>query len=185
VNCSQARAMMAAYRELENRDVETIGLDIHLENCESCRQELARQMFVGDHLRALPKVEPLPDMHSKLMHALAKEQLEFIRRSPHGTVSTPQFLKPYLHEHAQSTQDSNLIAAFSTAETGPLPILHTKRKPRHRSHISQFAVLGLAAAFLMLLMMGGGNFIASPGAQQSARSKNDQCCKCHLSANYC
>ncbi|MGZ3625381.1 MAG: hypothetical protein ACXWPG_19510, partial [Ktedonobacteraceae bacterium] len=103
--------MMTAYRELENRDVENVGLDIHLENCESCRQELARQMFVGDQLRALPKVEPLPDMHSKLMHALAKEHLEFIRRSPHGTVTTPQFLKPYLHEHAQSTQDSNLIAA--------------------------------------------------------------------------
>ena len=34
MNCSQARAMMAAYRELENREVETIGLDIHLESCE-------------------------------------------------------------------------------------------------------------------------------------------------------
>jgi len=147
--------MMAAYRELENREVETIGLDIHLEQCESCRQELARQMFVGEQLRALPAVEPLPDMRSKLMHALAKEQLEFIRRSPIGKVTTPEFLKPYLHEHAQSTQASDLIAAFSTAETGPLPIIQTKRKPRYRSHMSQFAVLGLAAAFLMLLMMGG------------------------------
>ena len=155
MNCSEARAMMAAYRELNTREIETIGLDIHLESCESCRQELARQMFIGDQLRALPVVEPLPDMRSKLMHALAKEQLEFIRRSPHGTVTTPEFLKPYLHEHAQSAQTSNLIAAFSTAETGPLPILQTKRKPRHRSHMSQFAVLGLAAAFLMMLMMGG------------------------------
>ena len=146
---------MAAYRELENRDIETIGLDIHLEQCESCRQELASQLFVGEQLRALPTVEPLADMHSKLMHALAKEQLEFIRRSPIGTVNTPEFLKPYLHEHAQSTQASNHIAAFSTAETGPLPIIQTKRKPRHRSHMSQFAVLGMAAAFLMLLMMGG------------------------------
>jgi len=155
VNCSQARAMMAAYRELENREVETIGLDIHLEQCESCRQELAREMFVGEQLRALPVVKPLPDMHSKLMHTLAKEQLEFIRSSPAGMVITPEFLKPYLHEHAQLTQASDLIAAFSTAETGPLPILQTKRKPRYRSHMSQFAVLGLAAAFLMMLMMGG------------------------------
>ena len=97
--------MMAAYQELNNREVETIGLDIHLESCESCRQELARQMFVGDQLRAFPIVEPLPDMHSKLMHSLAKEQLAFIRRSPTGTVNTPEFLKPYLHEHAQSTQN--------------------------------------------------------------------------------
>ena len=147
--------MMTAYRELEKRDVETIGLDIHLESCESCRQELARQMFVGEQLRALPLVEPLPDMHSKLLHALAKEQLEFIRRSPLGTVTTPEFLKPFLHEHAQSTQASNLIAAFSTAETGPLPIIQSKRKPHHRSHMSQFAVLALAATFLMMLMMGG------------------------------
>jgi hypothetical protein len=155
VNCSQARAMMAAYREFENRDIETIGLDIHLEQCESCRLELASQMFVGEQLRALPAVEPLPDMHSKLMRALAKEQLEFIRRSPIGKVNTPEFLKPYLHEHVQSTQASDLIAAFSTAETGPLPIIQAKRKSRHRSHMSQFAVLGLAAAFLMMFMMGG------------------------------
>jgi len=155
VNCSQARAMMTAYRELGNREVETIELDIHLESCESCRQELSRHMFVGEQLRALPVVDPLPDMHSKLMHALAKEQLEFIRRSPPGTVTTPEFLKPYLHEHAQSTQASNSIAAFSTAETGPLPIIQSKRKPRHRSHMNQFAVLGLAAAFLMVLMMSG------------------------------
>ncbi len=163
MNCSQARAMMTAYRELGNREVETIGLDIHLESCDSCRQELARQMFVGEQLRALPIVETLPDMHSKLLHALAKEQLEFIRRSPIGTVTTPEFLKPYLHEHAQSTQASYLIAAFSTAETGPLPIIQTKRKPRHRSHMSQFAVLGLAATFLMVLDDGWISFAALTG----------------------
>src|SRR5947208_4287536 len=145
--------MMTAYREFENREVETIGLDIHLESCESCRQELARQIFVGEKLRALPAVEPLPDMHSKLLHALAKEQLEFIRRSPLGTVTTPEFLKPFLHEHAQSTQASNLIAAFSTAETGPIPIIQSKRKPINRSLISQLAFLALAAKFMILSMI--------------------------------
>jgi hypothetical protein len=155
VNCNQARATMTAYRELKNGDVGTIELDVHLEGCASCRQELARQMFIGEQLHSLPMVEPLPAMHSKLMHALAKEQLKLIRHSAPGTVSTPEFLKPYLHEHARSTQASDLIAAFSTAETGPLPIIQTKRKPRHRSHMSQFAVLGLAATFLMVLMMGG------------------------------
>src|SRR6266581_1841976 len=147
--------MMTAYRELKIGDVETLELDVHLEGCASCRQALARQMFIGEQLGSLPVVEPPPDMHSKLMRALAKEHLEFIWHSAPGTVSTPEFLKPYLHEHAQSTQDSNLIAAFSTAETGPLPIIQAKRKPRHRSHLSQFAVLGLAAMFLMVLMMGG------------------------------
>jgi hypothetical protein len=155
VNCSQARAMMTAYRELKNGAVETIELDVHLEGCASCRQELACQMFIGEQLGSLSVVEPPPDMHSKLMRTLAKEHLEFVWHSASGTVSTPEFLKPYLHEHAQTTQDSNLIAAFSTAETGPLPIIQAKRKPRHRSHMSQFAVLGLAAMFLMVLMMGG------------------------------
>jgi hypothetical protein len=155
VNCSQARTMMTAYRELKNGYVDTIELDVHLEECASCREELARQMFIGERLRSLPVVEPLPVMRSKLMHALAKEQLEFMHHATPGTIPTPEFLKPYLKEHAQSTQTSNLIAAFSTAETGPLPILHAKRKPRHRSHLHQFAVLGLAAIFLMVLMMGG------------------------------
>src|SRR5215831_19277934 len=113
--------MMAAYRELENSGIETIELDIHLESCESCRQELALQMFVGEQLRALPAVEPPPDMHAKLMHELAKEHLEFMRNSPMGTVHTPEFLKPYLHEHVQTSQATHQIAAFSTAETGPLP----------------------------------------------------------------
>jgi len=155
VNCNQARAMMAAHRELKFGAVETIELDVHLEGCVSCRQELARFLFIGEQLRSLPRIEPLPGMHTKLMHALAKEQLEFIRQSAPGTVTTPEFLKPYLQEHAQSAHNSDPITVFSTAETGPLPIIQAKRKPRPRSHMSQFAVLGLAAMFLMVLMMGG------------------------------
>lgn len=147
--------MMIAYRELKIEAVETIELDAHLEGCASCRQELARSLFISNQLRSLPVVEPSSDMHAKLMRSLAKEQLEFIRHSAPGTVTTPEFLKPYLQEHAQSTHASDLISAFSTAETGPLPIIQAKRKRRPRSHMSQFAVLGLAAMFLMVLMMGG------------------------------
>src|SRR5260221_6236241 len=112
-------------------------------------------MLIGEQVRSLPVIEPLPDMHVTLMHALATVQLEFIRRSAPGTVITPEFLKPYIQEHVQFSHDSDLITAFSTAETGPLPIIQAKRKPRHRSHMSQFAVLGLAAMFLIVLMMGG------------------------------
>jgi hypothetical protein len=147
--------MLAAYRELKNGEVDTLELDVHLEGCASCRQELARYMLIGEQVRSLPVIEPLPDMHVTLMHALAKVQLGFIRRSAPGTVITPEFLKPYIQEHVQSSHDSDLITAFSTAETGPLPIIQAKRKPRHRSHMSQFAVLGLAAMFLIVLMMGG------------------------------
>ncbi len=155
MNCNQARAMMTAYRELKNGEVDSLELDVHLEGCASCRQEFAHYMFIGEQIRSMPVVEPPPDMHAKLMHTLAKDQLELIRRSTPGTVNTPEFLKPYLQEYAQSTHTSDLVAAFSTAETGPIPIIQAKRKHRHRSHMSQFAVLGLAAMFLMVLMMGG------------------------------
>lgn len=155
MNCNQARAMLAAYRELKDEEVDTIELDVHLEGCTSCRQELARYTFVGKQVRSMSVIEPSPDMHTKLMQALAKEQIAFIQRSAPGTVSTPDFLKPYLQEHAQSTHSLDLVATFSTAETGPLPIIQAKRKHRARSHMSQFAVLGLAAAFLMVIMMGG------------------------------
>ncbi len=155
MNCNQAWAMMTAYRELKNGEVDTIELDVHLEGCASCRQVLARHMFIGEQVRSLPVVEPSPDMHAKLMHALAKEHIEFIRQSTPGTVSTPEFLKPYLQEHARSSHTSDLISAFSTAETGPLPIIQAKRKRHPRSPMRQFAILGLAAMFLMVLMMGG------------------------------
>ena len=147
--------MMIAYRELKIEAVETIELDVHLEGCASCRKELARSLFISNQLSSLPVVEPSSDMHTRLMHSLANVQLEFIRHSAPGTITTPEFLKPYLQEHAQSNHTSDLIAAFSTAETGPLPIIQAKRKRRPRSPMSQFAVLGLAAMFLMVLMMGG------------------------------
>ncbi len=155
MNCNQARALLAAYRELKNEEVDAIELDVHLEECASCRQELARSLFISEKIRSLPVIETPPDMHAKFMRALAQQQVEFIRRSAPGTVLTPEFLKPYLLEHAQSTHRSDLIAAFSTAETGPLPLIQAKRKPRPRPPMNQFAVIGLAATFLMLLMMGG------------------------------
>lgn len=89
------------------------------------------------------------------MRALAHEHAQFLQKASPGSVSTPEFLKPYLQEHAQATQISNHLSALSTAETGPLPIIHAKRRSRPRSHMSHFAVLGLAAMFLMVLMMGG------------------------------
>jgi hypothetical protein len=159
VNCIQAQAMLAAYRDLKNEEVNTLELDVHLEQCASCRQVLARYSFIGEQVRSLPIIEPPPQMHDSLMRALAKEQLWYIQRSAPGTFPTPEFLTPYLTERAttriapQHIPDS--INTFSTAETGPLPIIHAKRKRRSLSQVNQFAVVGIAAMFLMLLMMGG------------------------------
>lgn len=147
--------MLSAYRELKDGTLDGTELDVHLEGCPSCRQMLARDMFIGGRLRALPTIEPPPEMHGRLMRALAHEHAQYLQKASPGSLPTPEFLKPYLQEHARVTQISNHFSALSTAETGPLPILHAKRRRRPRSHMSQFAVLGLAAMFLMVVMMGG------------------------------
>ena len=155
VNCEQARSLLSAYRELKDGSFDSTELDVHLEGCASCRQTLARDMFIGERIHTLPEIEPPPEMRDRLMRALAHEHTQFLSKASPGSVPTPEFLKPYLREHAQATQISNHLSAFSTAETGPLPIISAKRRRRARSHMSQFAVLGLAAMFLMVLMMGG------------------------------
>ncbi len=147
--------MLSAYRELKDGTFDSPELDVHLESCASCRQMLARDMFIGARLRSLPVIEPPPEMHERVMRALAQEHAQFLSKASPGRVPTPAFLKPYLQEHARATQISNHLSALSTAETGPLPIISAKRRGRSHSHTNQFAVLGLAAMFLMVLMMGG------------------------------
>ncbi len=155
MNCEQARSLLSAYRELRDGEFDTTELDVHLERCASCRQTLARDMFIGERVRDLPALEPSPEMHANTMRALAQEHMQFFQKSAPGSVPTPEFLKPYLRDHAQDTQVTNHLSALSTAETGPLPIIHARRRSRPRSHMNQFAALGLAATFLMVLMMGG------------------------------
>lgn len=148
--------MMSAYRELNPDDRDTVELDAHLEECAACREVLASYNSIGDHLRSAPALTPPQDMHAKLMKALADEQLKFLQRSAPGAVTTPEFLKPYLQERAEEAQEDDEIAAFSTAETGPLPIIHARRKRRPMpQRLNQIGVFGLTAAALILLMLGG------------------------------
>jgi len=184
VNCTEAQALLAAYRESKNEKDASRGtechterseaslyslsdmlrfaqydsaveLDVHLEQCASCRQVLARNSLIKDKLSALLAVELPSEMHEKLMQRLASEHVQFLQRSAARTPSIPEFLQPYLHEQTQQTEKRDLLTAFSTAETGPLPIISVKRKRPHRPYMSHFAVVGLAAMFLMMLMMGG------------------------------
>lgn len=146
--------MMSAYRELKNGEFDTAELDAHLEECAACRETLASYARIGERMRVMPDFAPPPEMHAKLMKALADEQLKFLQKSAPGNVPTPEFLKPYLQERAEETQSQDDIAAFSTAETGPLPIIRARRK-RRPVRVSQLGVLGMAAAILIMLMMGG------------------------------
>lgn len=171
--------MLSAYRELN--EIEAAELDAHLEGCAACREILANYTSMGDQLRSTPFVAPQQDMHTKLMKALADEQLKFLQKSAPGTVSTPEFLKPYVQERARETRREDDIAAFSTAETGPLPILHTRRKRRPlTSQVRQMGVFGLTAAALILLMLGGltsllvleHNSLSSPQLSRNSISVN-------------
>lgn len=159
MNCNQARSMLAAYRELNHGQIETTELDVHLEQCEACRQALAQQSAVGERVRLFPTIEPAPDAHAKLMRTLATEHARFLQNSSNAHASSassvPDFLKPYMNEQAQAAEKKAAsLRAFSTAETGPLPVIRMKRKKRI-APTGQFAVLGLAASFLMIFLVGG------------------------------
>lgn len=156
MNCKQAQAMLAMYRELKSSAVDTTGLDVHLERCSSCRQVLACSSLVGEQIRSLPTIEPPPSLHEKLMQALAAEHARFLQQTSSAQLSppTPEFLKPYLHQYTQQSHTTDALAAFSTADTGPLPILHPQLK-RRISRRNQLAVFGLAAMLLLALLMSG------------------------------
>lgn len=154
MNCSQARILLAAYRELKNDKADTTMLDAHLEQCAACRGVLAQMDFVGEGLRSLPTIEPSADAQTRLMQALAAEHTRFLQRSPATAPSPPDFLKPYMHERAQMNHEETL-AAFSTAETGPLPIVRTRRTRLRHMQFNQFGVIGLAATFLLAIMASG------------------------------
>ncbi|MFL5697697.1 MAG: anti-sigma factor family protein [Ktedonobacteraceae bacterium] len=155
MNCIEAQVLLATYRELKNGEVDIAELDVHLEECSSCRQVLAGYSFIGEQVRSLPPLEPSPHMHTKLMKALAVEYTQFIQHSSTVTSPTPEFLKPYLREHMPSSHKTDSLTTFSSADTGPLPVLHSPHKKRRRTQIGQFAAIGIAAAFFMALMMGG------------------------------
>src|SRR5262249_16475312 len=90
------------------------------------------------------------------MQALAMEHVHFIQRTHSSTVSTPTptFLVPYVKELGKQNAYGNNLVAFSTAKTGPLPIVKSpKRRSTHQKR--QLAILGIAASFLMILMIGG------------------------------
>ena len=165
--------MIAAYRELKSHTAATSELDDHLEHCAACRQALARYQTVGEQIRSMPVIEPSPEMHAKLMQALAVEHTQFLQRTPSHATPPPEFLKPYLEEHMQHAPATDPIVAFSTAETGPLPVIRTvesRRRRRQRSQMGQLAVLGIAALFLITIMAGGITSLLLLGAHSGGNS---------------
>ncbi|MDQ6660947.1 MAG: hypothetical protein M3Z24_08280, partial [Chloroflexota bacterium] len=150
--------LIAAYRDLKddgNDGNDAIELAAHLAQCSSCRALLAYTNSVGEHLGLLPEIEPPPDMHTRVMQALAKEHMHALETSPTTIPPVPAFLQPYVQEHAQSRQKTHPLAAFSSASTGPLPVIRRPSRQFRPARLSPFAIVGIAALFLMIFMMGG------------------------------
>jgi hypothetical protein len=131
------------------------SLETHLSQCAACKEVQAQYAITGERLRTLPRIDLLPDTHTKLMQALATEHVHFLQYSPASTVATPTpaFLAPYLKDLAHNDPYTNKLAAFATADTGPIPIQQlTKRRPIYQ--INHFTIIGVAASFLMMLLVG-------------------------------
>lgn len=154
MNCSQARAMLAIYRELNTE--ESARLDEHLVTCPTCKAIQAQYEHIGTSLKALPGIQPPAETRTKLMQALAAEHMRMIQRAPASaaTPSAPAFLAPYLRELAHKAPQTDHLVAFSTADTGPLPALQQLQPRRVQQRLNHFAIIGIAAAILLTLMGG-------------------------------
>jgi len=167
LNCSEVRALLAIHQELQSDQEEVVALQTHLSECAACRQRRMQYQRIGTQIRSLPPIEPSPHAHTKLMQALAVEHVHVIQRSHASTVSipTPAFLVPYMKDLDKHTKQTNHLVAFSTADTGPLPSIPSlKRRSTHQ--MRQFAIIGLAASFLMILMLSGLTSLLLLGSSQ-------------------
>lgn len=162
--------LLSAYRELKDSQTDITELDAHLEACAACRAVLAQNTVIGEQVRSLPTIEPHPQSYAHLMQALAHEHAQFMQRSTSTSVPTPDFLKPYLRKQGDETPATDPLTIFSTAETGPLPIIRAKR--RRVPRLNQYAVLGLVAAVLLVLMTGGLTTLLVLANQSSSATIN-------------
>ena len=172
--------MLAIHREYTKHPTDTPELEDHLAHCADCKDAYAQSQLVGERIRSLPPIEPSAQAHQKLMQALAIEHVQFLQRTSATALATPTpaFLAPYLSRLAEQESGADSLAAFSTADTGPLSIVRTLR-PRRRTcrtlQAQNFAIIGLAASFMVVLMVGGLMallFLANQGQQNAELPTN-------------
>ncbi len=71
--CHAFAEELVAYLDHEQPASERARLEAHLGTCLACRRELAQLAKVGDWLRALPRLEPGPDLPTEMWRRLANE----------------------------------------------------------------------------------------------------------------
>jgi hypothetical protein len=154
VNCSQARALLAIYRDIQQDQECFAELQEHLESCAVCRRASTQQVEVGNLLRTLPTIQPDAAAHDRLMQALAAEHVLYMQQTANAhTTPPPAFLKPYIKQ--RMVPETEPLAALSTATTGPLPVIQMPRRRPRRQPLNHMAIVGIAAALLLVVMTAG------------------------------
>ena len=154
MNCSQARALLAIYRDAQQDQEDFAELQEHLESCAACRRVSTQQVEVGNLLRALPTIQPDAAKRDRLMQALAAEHVLYMQQTANAhTTPPPAFLKSYIKQ--QMVPETEPLAALSTATTGPLPVIQMPRRRPRLQPLNHMAVVGIAAALLLVVMTGG------------------------------
>lgn len=154
MNCSQARALLAIYRDIQQDQEDFAELQEHLESCAACRRVSTQQVEVGTLLRILPTIQPDAAAYDRLMQALAAEHVLYMQQTVNAhTTPPPAFLKSYIKQ--QMVPETEPLAALSTATTGPLPVIQMPRRRPRLQPLNHMAIVGIAAALLLVVMTGG------------------------------
>lgn len=151
MNCTVARAQLAAYRRDDWAPDEMRALSEHLATCAACRLVEFRYRQVGESVRQLRTIIPEPSFHDRVMTAIALER---------------ERLGPAALRASRATTEPSLPVVRT-----PLPLT---RAPRRLGPVPLAAMVAAAVLLVSLVAMqwmsgvNAGNIAANIGRQTSA-----------------
>ncbi len=74
MNCNHARKLYAAYWDDETTQAEREWLEGHFSSCPSCRVEYEQYARTLEVLGSLPRVEPSPDLHDRVLQRVRRTE---------------------------------------------------------------------------------------------------------------
>jgi anti-sigma factor RsiW len=92
VRCSEAKSRMSAYFDKELDTKSSLAMASHIEQCATCRGDLAELQSVDALIQGLPKIEVRKDF-SRQVVAKAKEWDELALGKRPGTLAFTSFLQ--------------------------------------------------------------------------------------------
>lgn len=74
MNCNHARKLYAAYWDDETTQAEREWLEAHFASCASCRVEYEQYARTLEVMGSLPRVEPSPDLHDRVLQRVRRAE---------------------------------------------------------------------------------------------------------------